>query len=238
MKAFCRYASFLVALLTSAISSAGDVVEVNVAPSGYNRFVFSEPYNRIVTPPQTKLDKEPVALANNRAFLLDLSSKFPEGLFLVVELESGETIQFNLRQDSSQQIPITWRQAGASEKGVQAETEVDERASTEWVVKNVWRPVAVNKVPEGFSRAKAHQNPIHVVGDDGTSVLLEGKPLGVWDGPSLRLTGYALLSKKTVPVAEHDFYGPGVVSVFLEADSVSPSLSPRLYILSEMNDGQ
>lgn len=237
MKSLTLRVAFLLSVTASLLGHAQDVIDVKVAPSGYNRFVFTEPYKRILTPPETHLDKEPVAVANNRAFLLDLSGKFPKGLFVVVELESGNTVQFNLQQDSAQSLPITWRQEGASESGKDAETEIDERPTTEWVVKSIWQRVAANKIPEGFAIAKRKQNPIEVREAGKDTVVLNGRPLGVWEGPGMRLYGYELTSERPVPVAEHDFYGPGVISVFLEADSVGPTLSPRVYILREMGHG-
>lgn len=235
----------------SASKAAGDLArepvkfmaplpdELVVSDRDFNHFVFPEPVAQIVFPAGASLKGKPTYLAGNTQVLIQLARGSNEPVQMVAETESGAVHKFYLRPQ-----PIngtTHRVAGARDPkssaqpravrnvdGAQAAgamTEVSARLEDIDLIKMAER----DDLPSNF---EAISLPRATKFDKFTVVPLRGFS----DGVSKRVMVFNLVASpgQTAVVAPPQFYRPGITAVMIDADHVSDTSSPLMYVVEDI----
>lgn len=213
--------------LTLALGSSGaaiaDTPLVVMSDQDYTRLELPAPFARIVFPPGTQLDGQPISLADGRVVLVRFKPEFSRRVTAHFELVDGRVLSVQLEQRKGVK-PTVWRAPGLSDQVPRLSGRPDDK----WI-----RDLFLSAIMQG---QPASMDPI-ALPPAAQMGALRAHPEAAWAGSGYRMLRYRLQSDSLLSISPPDFYRDGVVAVLVETDVVSPSHSPVLLVLEEARDG-
>jgi len=201
---------------------------VMVSDREYNHFILPEPFQTVIFPPGTPVKGNPIPLADNRGFLLQMK-KGTTGVYqMIVQMKDGRVKMIRLNVAN---VPgVTHRVDGALDK-LPSSAEMTYRPETPHApVIKVFKQFTMGSehIPDSFTEV---EKPRAVHFETFTA-----KPAGAWTDGYRRMLVFqldAVKGSETV-IAPPQFYRRGVVAIEIDGgDVVSDKHSPTLYILTD-----
>lgn len=199
-----------------------DFYEIEVGKSGYNRFTFDVPFEKVVFPRGSPISGAPVTLGENTSILIEIRPEAIDPIQMVAQLVDGSIVTLNLlpRDDAE---PAMWRQNKNPLPPESARTPI-QRPEDNFIAE-LFKSLVMGGTPRGF---RAITPPT-----DGRLGPLRSEFIAAFRNAQFIVLVSRLHSDVEALIQPQDLYAPGVKAVMIDGDVVGGLEPPMAYILME-----